>query len=921
MNALGITLIWSALQATLFCLAGTALYFLARRRDPALGASTLCAVLAMAAALAGTAISPWPRWRILSDAGRAVSRSAMTALVEGNRVERSATSAPDVAAGSASPPERAAANESAIGMLSAFWNRVQRQVQSQWDYDSRETLAASGWRAPAWLALVMLSGAGVGLARMLVGILSLTRLLRDAAPVTDRALAEVLERLRAELGCRRPIELRELAGARGGGSPAVVGWRRPVILLPADWRSWNMETRRGILAHETAHVVHGDFLKGVAAQAGVILHFYNPLVHWLARRMRLEQELAADARGATLAGGAKTYAFVLAQMALQQDRSRPLWAGRPFFPTRGTLMRRIEMLENPGVIAKRKPSPFWPAALLTTLALVGIGVSGLRGAGGAMAYGAPTPADAPDSASGALIKTLPAFDRTYLPAETIAVISIKPLAVANSQIVTEPAFCVLPNAIAFGFGPLEQGKTRTFEVEELTAITLKCEPGAAAAANFPARMETAEVLIYRLRKPVEPGQLRENLLVLASDDVTETTCHGHKCFRVGSEETDKVIDYLMVDERTIVVLREKDAATVLAADAHAHPAWYAEWQRLAASPVAAALDSAVAGALDKESADAADRLLVAILKQTSALFASVESTPEGLKVSATAHCRSPKQAIAAGEAAQGAVAAALMAIPQLATPSSLPTEFQKVDVSGALSRTLSNLKLHVAETQIRAEATFGADFASQIVAAQKASLDAMAKETEQAHFVKLGRLAAAFNAYRAAHGHYPPAAVVGPDGKTPHSWRVELLPYLGEQKLFDSYQLDEPWDGEHNKQLIEQMPEVFSNRQSPKNGAAEYYVVTGQGTLFDGAEPATRESIADAPSETILVVQSHRRFAWTRPIDLSNDGEGEPSGLGQFGGFYAAFADGTVKFVPISVDAETIRAMLTKAGGDEVKLR
>ncbi|HVW39292.1 MAG TPA: DUF1559 domain-containing protein, partial [Pirellulales bacterium] len=201
--------------------------------------------------------------------------------------------------------------------------------------------------------------------------------------------------------------------------------------------------------------------------------------------------------------------------------------------------------------------------------------------------------------------------------------------------------------------------------------------------------------------------------------------------------------------------------------------------------------------------------------------------------------------------------------------------------------------------------------------------DAFAEKMEREQLEKLGRLAAAFNAYHAAHGHYPAAAVAGPDGKTLHSWRVELLPYLGEQQLFDDYQLDEPWDGEHNKQLIERMPDVYSGRQSPNHGEAEYYVVTGRGTLFEGNAPATRESIADAPGETILVLQGRRRIPWTKPVDIENSSVNDPTSpaRGQTNGFYAAFADGTVRFVDKETDSASLRAMFTKAGGDEVKLR
>jgi len=50
---------------------------------------------------------------------------------------------------------------------------------------------------------------------------------------------------------------------------------------------------------------------------------------------------------------------------------------------------------------------------------------------------------------------------------------------------------------------------------------------------------------------------------------------------------------------------------------------------------------------------------------------------------------------------------------------------------------------------------------------------------------------------------------MGPDGKTPHSWRVEILPFLDQQPLYDSYRMDEPWDSEHNLKIAQKQVSVF----------------------------------------------------------------------------------------------------------------
>src|SRR5580704_16313138 len=48
-------------------------------------------------------------------------------------------------------------------------------------------------------------------------------------------------------------------------------------------------------------------------------------------------------------------------------------------------------------------------------------------------------------------------------------------------------------------------------------------------------------------------------------------------------------------------------------------------------------------------------------------------------------------------------------------------------------------------------------------------------------------LSLAMHNYHDVYNHFPPAVVVGPDGKTPHSWRVELLPFLQQERIYHHY--------------------------------------------------------------------------------------------------------------------------------------
>jgi hypothetical protein len=213
----------------------------------------------------------------------------------------------------------------------------------------------------------------VGVVRLLLGLYAVQRCQSTSTPIDDPALRALLDGLRRGMDCRRPIEVRE---ATDVGGPVTVGWRRPIVLLPPQWRTWAEGELRAVLAHEVAHVRRADYAAWLLARFSVALHFYHPLAHWLASRLHLQQELAADALAACHAGGRRPYLRALAQLALRQEDFLYKGPARAFLPAPGTLVRRIAMLRTEEKGADR----FWlrPLAVLL-LALVVPGVSALRG--------------------------------------------------------------------------------------------------------------------------------------------------------------------------------------------------------------------------------------------------------------------------------------------------------------------------------------------------------------------------------------------------------------------------------------------------------------------------------------------------------------------------------------------------------------
>jgi hypothetical protein len=197
------------------------------------------------------------------------------------------------------------------------------------------------------------------------------------------------------------VELRESDEI---ASPAVAGWFRPIILLPSHWPTWSAAERRAVLAHELTHVARGDYAAGLLALAAAAVHFANPLAHWLVWRLRLNQELAADARASGLVGGAGSYAVSLAGVLLAAaPPARALPA--PRMASGRTLSRRINMLRKAKRVPEREPSG--RRRLLVLALVVGL-AAGLSTVRLPAADGPPAPAPAAE-------EPLPAFDLTYLP--------------------------------------------------------------------------------------------------------------------------------------------------------------------------------------------------------------------------------------------------------------------------------------------------------------------------------------------------------------------------------------------------------------------------------------------------------------------------------------------------------------------------
>jgi hypothetical protein len=180
----------------------------------------------------------------------------------------------------------------------------------------------------------------------------------------------------------------------------------------------------------------------------------------------------------------------------------------------------------------------------------------------------------------------------------------------------------------------------------------------------------------------------------------------------------------------------------------------------------------------------------------------------------------------------------------------------------------------------------------------------------------------AMHQFHDTHGHFPPHAIYSKGGKPLLSWRVALLPFtLDGKRLYDKFKLDEPWNSPHNKNLLREYSYAPGPYRDGKKSVRTFdQVFVGEGTIFEGKNGLSFQTIVDGTSDTLLVVEAANSVPWTKPVDLVyNPKKPLPKLGGQFrNGFLTLFADGSVHFIRRKFDEKQMRLAITRNDGDPV---
>lgn len=180
----------------------------------------------------------------------------------------------------------------------------------------------------------------------------------------------------------------------------------------------------------------------------------------------------------------------------------------------------------------------------------------------------------------------------------------------------------------------------------------------------------------------------------------------------------------------------------------------------------------------------------------------------------------------------------------------------------------------------------------------------------------LERIGQAFQAYYKEHGAFPAGAIhIG--GRPLLSWRVALLPYLGEEELFRQFKLDEPWNSRNNRRLLKSIPKVYKMPGMDEERTS-YLALVGNSFALRQLHGRTEDEFTDGLENTILVVEVDKSLAvpWTEPRDfrppvpLDSVRQINPDGL------LALWATGDVGWLPLDTKPHLLMAMFTLDGGE-----
>jgi hypothetical protein len=246
-----------------------------------------------------------------------------------------------------------------------------------------------------------------------------------------------------------------------------------------------------------------------------------------------------------------------------------------------------------------------------------------------------------------------------------------------------------------------------------------------------------------------------------------------------------------------------------------------------------------------------------------------------------------------------------------------------VDMLKQVDRAVTTAAVKQDGTAVTAAASFKIDLATVGVTLMDSVQRVRSAAARMQSANNLKQIAIAMHNFHDTYEAFPPHAIYGKDGKPLLSWRVQILPFIEQDNLYKQFHLDEPWDSEHNKKLLDKMPRVYAvpvDEKALKAHETHYLGFFGKGAFFNGKKGIRITDITDGTSNTIMVVEADKSVPWTKPEDLPFEAGKPLPKVGAFwpNGFQVAICDGSVRMLRKDIKPETLRALITINGGEVI---
>jgi len=278
------------------------------------------------------------------------------------------------------------------------------------------------------LSIIWMSGVVLFSISLLLEMRKVYKLPRTGIIKTNHKLELIFERLIQQLQVKK---VARLVISKNVDVPMVVGWLKPVVLLPLSM-SLGLPAKQleMLLAHELAHIKRYDYLVNFIQTLVEVLFFFHPCISWVSKQIRAEREYCCDDLAIHHSGNALAYANALTDAELLRPHNIPQLA---MAATGSNLKKRIFRVVGHQTCAPKYSSQW----LVSFFSLVLVGsILGVSQVSGIVQTETATNTNASLEANSAVlepIKTTPKTRKQALAANKPELVEIKKLEKTNNS--------------------------------------------------------------------------------------------------------------------------------------------------------------------------------------------------------------------------------------------------------------------------------------------------------------------------------------------------------------------------------------------------------------------------------------------------------------------------------------------------------